>query len=139
MTKLRNSAKPVCVFLVLTLIFFQFPMGIAKASIISTEQILDTTSSKENRQRVLAFLARQDVRDKLVSLGVEPAEAAARINALSDREINMVAAEMDNLPAGQGAVGTILGVILIVFLVLLVTDMIGATNVFPFVKKVRTN
>lgn len=139
MKKFRNGAKPLCSMLVLILIFLQFPVGIAKASIISTEQIIETASTQEKRERILAFMARQEVRDKLISLGVEPEEAAARIKTLSNREIKRVAAEIDNLPAGQGSVGVIVGAILIVFLVLLVTDMIGATDVFPFVKKVRNN
>ena len=139
MKKFRNGAKPLCSFLVLTLIFFQFPVGIAKASIISTEQIIETASTEQKRERILVFLARKEVRDKLISLGVEPEEAAARIKTLSNREIKRVAAEIDNLPAGQGGVGVIVGAILIVFLVLLVTDAIGATDVFPFVKKVRNN
>ena len=139
MKKFRNGAKPLCSMLVLILIVLQFPVGVAKASIISTEQIIERTSTKEKRERILALLARKEVRKKLISLGVEPEEAAARIKALSNQEITRVAAEIDKLPAGQGAVGTIVGAILIVFLVLLVTDLIGATDVFPFVKKARNN
>ncbi len=139
MRSLRSWAGPICQLLVLALIFLQFPAGVAKASLISTERLLEATEAtdvRQDRQRVLDFMARKDVRAKLVSYGVDPAEAQERVKALSAKEIKMVAAEMDSLPAGQGSLGTVVVVILIVFLVLLATDMAGATDVFPFVKKV---
>ena len=140
MRNLRSWAGPICRLLVLALIFLQYPVGVAKASIISTERLLEATEAtdvRQDRKRVLDFIAREDVRAKLVSYGVDPAEAQERVKALSGREIKMVAAEMDNLPAGQDGLGTVAAVILLVFLVLLVTDLLGATDVFPFVKKVR--
>ena len=140
MRNLRSWAGPICRLLVLALIFLQFPVGVAKASMVSTERLLEATEASEvrkDRKRVLDFMAREDVRAKLVSYGVDPAEAQERVKALSGREIKMVAAEMDNLPAGQDGLGTVAAVILLVFLVLLVTDLLGATDVFPFVKKVR--
>jgi hypothetical protein len=137
MRNLRSWAGPICRLLVLALIFLQFPVGVAKASMVSTERLLEATDVRQDRKRVLDFMAREDVRAKLVSYGVDPAEAQERVKALSGREIKMVAAEMDNLPAGQDGFGTVAAVILLVFLVLLVTDLLGATDVFPFVKKVR--
>ncbi len=140
MRNLRSWAGPICRLLVLALIFLQFPVGVAKASMISTERFLEAAEASEvrqDRQRVHDFMARKDIQAKLVSYGIDPAEAQERVEALSGREIKMVAVEMDNLPAGQGDVGTVLVVLLIVFLVLLATDMAGATDVFPFVKKIR--
>ena len=137
MRNLRCWAGPICRLLVLTLVVLQFPVGMAKASMISTERLMEATEVRQERQRVLAFMARKEVRDKMVSYGVDPNEARARVKALSDREIKMVAAEIDNLPAGRDGFGTVVAVILLVFLVLLVTDLLGATDVFPFVKKVR--
>lgn len=137
MRNLRCWAGPICRLLVLTLVVLQFPVGMAKASMISTERLMEATDVRQERQRVLVFMARKEVRDKMVSYGVGPNEARARVKALSDREIKMVAAEIDNLPAGQDGLGTVVAVILLIFLVLLVTDLLGATDVFPFVKKVR--
>jgi hypothetical protein len=41
---------------------------------------------------------------------------------------------MDQLPAGGDAVGVLIGASLFVFIVLLITDILGFTDVFPFVK-----
>jgi hypothetical protein len=68
-------------------------------------------------------------------MGVEPAEVEARLAALSPAELAQLSDRIDQLPAGQGTVGIIIGAALIVFLVLLITDIAGYTDIFPFVKK----
>jgi hypothetical protein len=72
-----------------------------------------------------------------VALGVDPAEARARVAALTDDELAQVAGRLDALPAGGDGLGVVLGVGLVVFLVLLVTDILGYTRVFPFVRHPR--
>ena len=84
---------------------------------------------------MLAFLDRAEVRKQIAALGVDPNEAAARVAALSDAQVREIAGQLDQLPAGQSAVGAVVGAILIIFLVLLVTDLLGLTNVFPFVRR----
>jgi len=70
----------------------------------------------------------------MVALGVDPSEVDARIAALSDQEISQIAGHIDEMPAGQGVLGAIIVALLIVFIVLLITDLVGLTDVFPFVK-----
>jgi cytochrome c1 len=70
----------------------------------------------------------------LVSQGLDPKEAQARIDGLSDAEVNDIANKLDQLPAG-GVLGTILIIAFLVFLILLLTDIAGYTDIFPFVKK----
>ncbi len=71
----------------------------------------------------------------MIELGVDPAVAVARVAGLSDAEIHDVAGRIDQLPAGQDFVGAILGTALVLFLVLLITDILGLTDVFPFVRR----
>jgi len=102
----------------------------ALAGIVSTEQSL----AGADRDRVAAMLERPEARERLQALGVSPQEARARVAALSDDEAARIAAEIDALPAG----GTdILVVALIVFLVLLFTDIMGYTKIFPFTRSAR--
>ena len=84
---------------------------------------------------MLDFMARDDVRAGLIELGVDPALATARVAGLSDAEIGDIAGRLDQLPAGQDIVGAILSTALVIFLVLLITDILGLTNVFPFVRR----
>lgn len=99
----------------------------ASAGIIATDQV----ATSAERDRVKALLDRAEVRERLQALGVDPAAARTRVDALSDQEIATLAGEMDRLPAGGGDVLT---VALIVFLVLLLTDILGYTKIFPFTK-----
>jgi len=105
----------------------------AQAAMIATP---DAAAAASARQRVNAFLARDDVAAKLQAFGVEPADAKARVAALSDEEVSTLAARMDALPAG-GFVGDFIGALLLVFLVLLLTDILGYTKVFPFTRSVN--
>lgn len=89
---------------------------------------------EDARSRIQAALDRDDVRAQLLALGVDPADAQARVAALTDAEAQQLAAEMDQLPAGGASV---IGAAVFVFLVLLFTDIMGWTNVFPFVNSVR--
>jgi hypothetical protein len=87
------------------------------------------------RGRITAFLERAEVQAQLQARGIGAADAKARVAALSDAEAAELAARIDSLPAG-GDVG-LLGAIVLIFLVLLLTDILGFTKIFPFTKPVR--
>lgn len=86
------------------------------------------------RQRIVELLERDDVRGQLAARGVGVDEAKARVAALTDAEAAEIAARIDALPAGGIDV---LGVALVVFLVLLLTDILGYTKIFPFTRPAR--
>ena len=102
---------------------------------IATETVLEASQGQEARTRIKQLLVREDVRQGLIKQGIDPLEAGARIDSLSDAEALAVADKLDQLPAGSGAFEVLLIVGLIVFITLLVTDIMGYTDVFPFVKK----
>jgi len=89
------------------------------------------------KQRIAGFLERSDVRAQLESLGVNPLDAKARIASLTDDEAAQLASKIDSLPAGGDGVGALIGALLIVFIVLLITDILGVTKVFPFTKPIK--
>jgi hypothetical protein len=100
----------------------------AHAGMVGTEAVV----ASAQRERIVSFLERDDVRQQLQAQGVSPAEVKARVAALTDDEAAQLAANMDSMPAGG-----ILGLILVVFLVLLITDILGFTKIFPFTRPVR--
>lgn len=119
-----------------TLMFLNIaPIGLAQAAMVTTDQVIERPDQAGERERVEGLFLREDVREQLVLLGIDPDEAASRVASLSDEEIQEIAGRLDELPAGEGGVGVVVGAILIVFLVLLITDLLGVTDVFPFVKK----
>jgi hypothetical protein len=99
----------------------------AQAALVATDAALE-------RQRLAGLLERAEVQQQLRAYGVEPGEARARVAALTDAEAAQLVSNIDELPAG--GVG-IVGAIVLVFLVLLVTDILGYTKVFPFTKPIR--
>jgi len=135
MGKFRSTAKPVSMFLAILMMVIFTPYQVTLAKMITAETLLDAGRVSDARAYVDSVLARQDVKAALILQGVDPDEALLRTTALSDAEIINLADRMESLPAGSGAFETVLIVGLIVFLVLLFTDISGATDIFPFVKK----
>ena len=117
------------------MLLLSLPHKSAFAGIIGTETVLDATRSQEARDYLNRTLAREDVRASLIAQGIDPLEAKARVDSLSDAEAVSLADQIEELPAGGSALGILVGALLIVFIVLLITDILGYTDVFPFVKK----
>ena len=135
MKVIRQRLKPISIFAALFMLMISGPVQSAFAAMIPTETVLESSQGQEARTRIKQVLAREDVRQGLIEQGIDPLEANARIDSLSDAEALAVADKLDQLPAGSGALEAVLIVALIVFLTLLVTDIMGYTDIFPFVKK----
>ena len=131
---MNGSKRVVAIAMAMLMAMTSMPIGVAKAEMVTTDQVIEQVNPPEDRTRVMDFMLREDVQQQLTTLGVDPEEAARRVASLSDEEIQGIAGRLDELPAGEG-VGAIVGVILIIFLVLLVTDLLGLTDIYPFVKK----
>ncbi len=117
--------KSVAMVLILTTSMLGLPIA-GLAAPIGTETLIQLDQRGQLLSRVQSELARDDVRAEFLEQGVSPAEVDARLAALSTGELQMLAAELDELPAG----GSVLGVIGVVFVVLLVLELIGVTNIF---------
>ena len=111
-----------------------------RADMVSTQAALDeergqvaTAALSRERAELQTFMARADIQVQLRQLGVDPAQAGERVAALSDDQVQDLHGRLQQLPAG----GDILGVAIFVFLVLLVTDILGLTKVCPFTRSIR--
>ena len=135
MRAVRTAAKPVSLFLAILMIVICSPHQIVLAKMVTAETILDADRTRCARAVVSAFMVREDVAAALVLQGIDVDEAKARLTVLSDAEIVALADRMESLPAGRGTFEFIVIISLIVFLVLLATDIAGYTDIFPFVKK----
>ena len=130
MTSIRSNR--LLTYLVLfSLIALSIHGPAAQAGLIGTEAIVHAGQAQQARDRVQAMFERDEVRQQLLARGVDADQVQARLNALSEKELQQLAAHADELPAG----GDALGLAVFVFLVLLLTDILGYTDIFPFVKK----
>lgn len=109
------------------------PLQTTYAGIIGTDKIVASAQSQPERERIRTFLDREDVRKELLAQGVDANAAKARVDAMTDEEVQKVAGKLDSMPAG----GEILGLVFTVFIVLLITDILGFTKVFPFTRSVQ--
>lgn len=105
----------------------------AFASMVSTDDAVDHALAAQGRAKIIALIDREEVSLQLQAKGVTHDQAVARVNALSDEEVIQVSGKLDQLPAG----GDVLGLLFTVFIVLLVTDILGFTKVFPFTRSIR--
>ena len=96
------------------------------AGVIGTDQYLTTIERQSNLASVSKVLMREDVQQHLINLGVSPEDALERVANLPDEDLAQMAEQMEELPAG----GSLLAVVGPVFVVLLILDLTGVTNVF---------
>jgi len=105
----------------------------ANATMVTTDQLMDAAQAQQGREKLNGFLARADVRHQLQQMGVDPVAAQARADAMTDEEIQRLSGKIDQLPAG----GDVLGAIIFIFVLLLITDILGLTKIFPFTRPIR--
>ena|SRR6266700_3248301 len=94
--------------------------GTANAGLIGTDAAAAPAQSSEDRERVRAFMARPEVLRQLQVAGVSPEEAQARVRAMSDEEVRVIAGKLDSLPAGARLTDYQLIVILLLIILLAV-------------------
>ena len=131
---IRRKISFVSLLMVIVMLSITVPFQPLLAAMVPTEAIIDSNNGEEARDYLKSLIFRDDIRKSLISHGIDPNEAKARVYSLSDSEAIAVADRIEKLPAGGGGIGVIVGAALIIFLVLLLTDILGYTDVFPFVK-----
>ncbi len=132
---IRKMSKPTAIFLTFYMLMLACPYQSAWAAMIGTESIINVDRGQSPRDYLNNLLAREDIQAALVSKGIDPQEAQARIDSLSDAEVNDIVDKLDQLPAGGGVLETILLIAFLVFAIFIVTDIAGYTDIFPFIKK----
>ncbi len=129
--------RTVSLFLAFILSMMTVNSSYARTAMISTLDVAEGLTRDQERGKVEAFLKSETIRKEMLKMGVSPDEALKRVAALSPKEIHYLSQEIDKAPAGGDAVGSVLGLAFVVFIVLLVTDILGFTKVFPFTRPVR--
>lgn len=130
MNLLRRMARPLFPFLLIGFSFMSIYAPASQAALISTQQLLGQKQLDDTRGKLQQMLERDSVKQQLAAMGVDSKDIQDRVKHMTDDEVALMAQKMDQLPAGQGIVGTLV----FIFLVLLITDILGYTDVFPFVK-----
>lgn len=129
---MRCTQQPMAWFLSLLLVML--PLLPAQAAMVDNHRIISEQSATLDRAAILEILDQQVTMEQLETWGVNPEMARERINNLTGEELANINRQLDELKAGGDS---ILGILLIIFIVFVITDVIGATDIFPFIHPVK--
>ncbi|MCW8820659.1 MAG: PA2779 family protein [Sulfurovum sp.] len=107
------------------------------AQMASTEALFEHSEKVSPKERVIQFTAREDVAKILGQMDVDPKMIEERVASMTDEEASKIANKIDTLPAGGSAVGSLIGAVVFVFVLLVITDILGLTKVFNFTRTIR--
>ena len=127
MTRLRSFTRLLALLFAASQCLFA---STAWGSMIGTGEMLEREERAQHQERILGALKRDRAAAALERFGVAPAQVEERLDRLSDRELAQLADQADELPAGEGA----LGLLVFVLVLLIVLDLLGVTNVFPAIQ-----
>ena len=133
MKKTKRVLKPVSLLMAMVMLMVAGPVQTAAAAMIGTRTAVDAQKIQDTRETLNRLLARQDVQAALIDPGIQPDEARQRVAGLTDGEVMQIAEQLDQLPAGAGFLELVGIVVVVGFLVFLITDMLGFTDIFPFI------
>ena len=107
------------------------------AQMASTEAVFQDSVTVSSKEKVMQFTAREDVAKILGQLDVDPKMIEERVASMTDEEASKIANKIDTMPAGSSAVGSLIGAVVFIFVLLVITDILGLTKVFGFTRSVR--
>ena len=135
MKLIRQRSKSASVFLVILMVLLSVPVQPVLAAMIETEATLEMSAKGQDaRNTIKSILAREDARAVLRAQGIDPLEAMARVDSLTDAEAVRIADQIEELPAGGNFLIGLLVAVGVIVLILAITDALGYTDVFTFIR-----
>lgn len=125
--------RTTCGLLITCILSLGLPFQSAYAGIVGTDKVAASAQSQSEREQIRSYFDREDVRRELQAQGIDANTAKARMDALTDQEVQKIVGKLDSVPAG----GDIIGTLFFIFIVLLVTDILGFTKVYPFTRSIK--
>jgi hypothetical protein len=117
----------------LSILLALMPLLPAQAAMIGNQQIINQGLSHQTRDGLQQLFEQETAQQQLQEWGVNPDQIKSRIDSLTDAELARINQQVNDLQAG----GDVLGILLVIFLVFVITDIIGATDVFPFINPAK--
>jgi hypothetical protein len=135
MKLIRQRSKSASVFLITLMVLLTLPYQSVLAAMIETEATLDiSVKGQEARNTIKSILAREDAQAILGAQGIDPLEARARVDSLTDAEAVRIADQIEKLPAGGNFFIGLLIAVGVIVVILAITDAMGYTDVFTFIR-----
>lgn len=125
----QGGYRSLAALLAATHLLLAMQVPVAHAAMIGTDEVLQAGQSQVDRQRLLAMLDEQGVKERLAAMGVPRERVEQRIHSLTDSELAQFNRQLSEAPAGG-----FIGIIVLFLVIFIITDMLCATDVFTFVK-----
>jgi len=100
--------------------------GIAEAGVIASS-LSDAGSRVEDMAKVQTFLENKVVVQKLVDYGVSPAEAMAKVKAMSAQDLHRLASLTDRAAAGadSSGIGILIALAILIILIIVIFKLMN--------------
>jgi hypothetical protein len=134
MELLRQKSKLVSVFMTISILLLAVPYQPVFAAMIGTETVIEMARAQKARDCIDRMMTREDVQTVFASYGINPIEAKARLDTLSNAEIMRLFDQIEQLPAGGSDLGVAFIAVGVIFIILFITDLLGYTDVFSFTR-----
>ena len=122
MNFIEKTLKPTSIFLAILLLLAPAYFQSVSAAMLGTETMLTPDRNQNTRDYIQKVL---------VDRGINPHEAKARIDSLSDDELEMISQKITDLPAGGDATGFILIVGAVIIIVIILVEYFSEVKMFP--------
>jgi hypothetical protein len=131
MRYIERTLKPISILLVIIFLLAPVCCRTASAAMIGTETVLTPKRNPSTREVLLDLMSREDLQNILMARGIDPREARARIDSLSDAELEMIFNNIADRPAGGDATGFIIIVGVVIIIVFILVEYFSAVKMFP--------
>ena len=99
--------------------------GVAEAGVIASS-LSDAGSRAGDMAKVQSFLENKVVVQKLVDYGVSPAEAMAKVRAMSAQDLHRLASLTDRAAAGtDSGIGILIGLAVLIILIIVIFKLMN--------------
>ena len=131
MNLIKKAVKPTSIFLAIVFSLVSTSFQSASAAMIGTEKLLPAQNPQDQRDHLHQLIAREEIKDALIAQGIDPLEAQLRIQSLTDGEIRLIAAKLDDLSAGGGVLTFSLIIVGVIVATVLIFHYTNITDLFP--------
>lgn len=108
-------------------LFMTLQISVAQAAMVGTQAVVQEQQIRHDRTQISALLQQEQAVEAMQSLGVDPEMVQERVASMTAEELTAFNDQVEQMQAG----GSALGVIAVIFLVLILLDLLGVTDIFP--------
>jgi hypothetical protein len=131
MNFIEKALKPTSIFLAVLFLLAPAYYQSVSAAMIGTEAMLTPNRDQITRDYIQNLMSREDTQKMLEERGINPREAKARIDSLSDDELEMIFQKIDDVPAGGDATGFIVIVGVVIIILIIIVEYLSVVKMFP--------